>query len=266
MTTINLHQPGVLNSNIDFPTEWNDLLPEDLHAISKAMLGTLAEPNQIKGFIISYMLQRRCKASIERLNAEDVVLHGFPLLDFLFQENNLTKQPYPTLTIHYSPFTRLYGPQDDFNNLTCAEYEDAEIFFHQFREEPGHEPLAHLAAILWRPKRNRYFRYNPRKGKYTGYDAERMVKRFLTLPPWQLYTIFTWYTGCRNQLPKIFPNAFGGEGDGEELDPLAFTKCIHAGAGPKNGSRDQIRCMLLKEYLMDMELEAIKVNEIKAAQ
>ena len=57
-------------------------------------------------------------------------------------------------------------------------------------------------------------------------------------------------------------NAFEGEGT-EEPDPMVFTKCIHAGAGPKNGTRDQVRMLNLKEYFFDMELEAIKAKELK---
>ena len=44
-------------------------------------------------------------------------------------------------------------------------------------------------------------------------------------------------------------------------DIMAFTNCIHAGAGPKNGTRQQIRLLKLSEFMYDMEQEAKKIIE-----
>ena len=95
------------------------------------------------------------------------------------------------------------------------------------------------------------------------YNAERLYPYFLKLSPFVLHSIYTWYTGCRNQIPKYFPVPFEGNTTGGEPDPAAFTKCIHAGAGPKNGSRDQIRVTGIKEFFFDMNLEAQKAKDLK---
>ncbi len=269
MTEINLYQPGKVNINISFPTEWNELLLSELEIVSQSILQNFKVPSAAKAMVFLSILKSRCniKDIEKRMDAEDATINGLPLIDFIYNKNNLTKQPYPVLKISgfLSLYTKkkLFGPEDDFNSLTCGEFEDAEIFYNEFKTNPSEKPLVHLAAILYRPENVKYCSNHPSKG-FVQYNADKMVPHFMKLAPWKLYTIFLWYAGCREQLPLYFPNAFGGTaGKNDEIDFLAFTKCIHAGAGPKNGSRNEIRQTLLKEFLMEMELESIKAKELQ---
>lgn len=274
VTSISLFQPGEINTSLPFPTEWNNLLLDELHLVAKCFLSDYDQQNEGKMALFADLLRFRVKHHAvklpenftEKLNPEDAAINGLALLDFIYQENNLTRQPYPKLTLRTKDFryTNLVGPADDFDNITCGEFEDAEIFFYKFMELPDPEPLAHLASILWRKKGVPYLTFNEKLNKCDHYDAEKMVPYFLRLHPWILYTFFTWYCGCRNQLPKFFPTVFKGEGKkDDEPDFIAFTKCIHSGAGTKNGSRDHIRMTLLKEYFFEMELEAQKAEDFK---
>lgn len=234
------------------------------------MLSAFSNPTAIRAAILTGIINIRSRINkvklpkklLQQLDAEDAVINGYPLLDFLFDQNNLTEQPFPKITLPlfkwHGPVTTI-GPKSDFDNITCGEYEDAEIFFLKFKQDPTPESLAHLAAILWRPAGRSYISFL--NNKRIEYNADKMVPRFMKLPPWQLYTIFCWYAGCRAMLPKIFPLSFKGGGSSAAPDYMAFTKCIHAGAGTKNGSRDQIRMMPLKEFFFDMELEIKKAEE-----
>ena len=266
MIEINLYQPGKVNTTILFPTEWNELLLAELNIISQSILLNFKEPGAAKALVFLKILQNRCKLKNigKRIDAEDATINGLPLIDFIYDKNNLTRQPYPILKISKFLPTKFIGPEDDFNGLTCGEFEDTEFFYTQFKQEPSETPLAHLASILYRPKNTKYCRSHPIKG-FIQYDAEKEVPRFMKLAPWQLYTIFLWYAGCREKLPLDFPNAFGGGSSDNNAEPdfLSFTKCIHAGAGPKNGSRNDIRQMSLKEFLTEMELETIKAKELQ---
>ena len=270
MVEINLFKPGVINASLQLASAWNELHLEELHIYARNQLSDFDVPMAGKAALFYELLAYRAALSKNKLpsnfatlmDPEQASRDGLPLLDFLYTENNLTTQPYPKLKTPNFKLQTLSAPADDFNNLTCGEYEDAEIFFYQFNEEPAAEPLAHMAAILYRPKGTPYIKFNGRTHKYKTYNAEKRVKQFLKLDPWVLYTIFMWYTGCRAQLPKYFPTTFENGSDGKP-DFSAFTKCIHSGAGAKNGSRDQIRCTLLKEYFFEMELESIKAKEIR---
>lgn len=213
---------------------------------------------------------KKVKGIDKQLDAEDTVINGLPAIEFIYKENNLTKQPYPTLKLK---FVTLYGPADDFNSITCGEFEDAEFFFNKFVQDPTAGYLAHLAAVLYRPKTlwkrkiKKYITINKVTGTAENYDVEKMVPHFAKLEPWVLYTIFLWYAGCRNQLPKIFKNCFGPSKqeteENREPDFLIFTKCIHASAGPKNGTRNQIRCTLLKEFFLEIELQNIENQKLQ---
>ncbi len=241
------------------------------------LLSSFQNPTSVRAAILTGLLSIRAKTKgieltgniLKRLDAEDAFINGYPLCDFIFTDNNLTTQPFPAVRLPFDirhPLksgTTYHGPDSEFNNITCGEFEDAEIFFYQFREDPSHDALAHLAAILWRPKNTPYISLvNHRKVEY---NAEAVVPLFSRLPAWQLYAIYTWYVGCREQLPKLFRHAFGSEGGKPAAnDYMAFTKCIHAGAGPKNGSREQIRLMPLKEFFFDIDLESQKAKELKA--
>jgi hypothetical protein len=275
MVEINIFQKSKkIDRTVQFPTEWNELSIAELQVISNSILTDLTTPDQSRALVLFALLKLRCdpkdtiKNFDQRFDAEDLVINGLPLLDFIYTANGLTRQPFPVITLLGNLFTlqlpqALQGREDDFENLTCGEFEDAEIFYHEFKKGPAAISLAKLASVLYRPLNMKYIEYNASKGTYITYDGDKLVRRFMKLSPWKLYTIFLWYAGCREQLPKIFKTVFKGEAT-TEPDLLAFTKCIHAGAGSKNGSRNEIRVTPLKEYLFEMELEAVKAEELEA--
>ena len=270
MVTIDLYQPGIVNETIEFPSEWNDLSLAELHIVSKSILSDFKDVAEAAAALFLGLLKFRTGKKVKdidkRLDAEDAFINATPAVDFIYKQNNLTRQPYPTLKTGNG---LMQGPADDFNSITCGEFEDSEIFFNRFREDPDADSLATLAAILYRPAGKKYLQFNIRNNEYDLYDAEALVPAFKKLKAWQLYPVFLWYAGCREQLPKIFPNCFGstnlqvGEED-REPDPMLFTKIIHAGAGVENGSREKIRTTLLKEFFMDIELKNIANKALQA--
>jgi len=265
VVAIHFYQPGAVDISFDFPTEWNELLPEELEAFARCQLTEYAVAGQDKAEFLRALITIRARLSgkglpgdfFERLSIDDAVTSGFDLLNFLYEKNELTKQPYPIL----EGFT---GPADDFNSIICGEYEDCDFFFNQFREEPAPEPLARLAAVLFRPKGTPYLKWNGKANEYERYDIEKVLPKFLAIDGAILYTVFIWFTGCRNRLPLYFPTAFKSDGSAsDEPDFTAFTQCIHGAAGPKNGTREKVRTLPLKELFFDLEQEAKKVEDYK---
>lgn len=279
---LNLYQPGIIDATVPFPSNWNELTLDELHHISKTILSNFESTHKANVSLFLGLLSLRVNGKAldirnnkvtdieSQLDAEQIVIDGLPAIDFILNNNELTNQPYTILKIPYgfgnSQSHTMVGPADNFNNLTCGEFEDAEIFFNQFKVEPNEQALAQLAAILYRPKNTEYLHFDSKSANYVSYDAEPMVPLFKKLPSWKLYTIFLWYAGCRQQLPLLFPNCFGGTATGDSSAPvdfLIFTKCIHAGAGPKNGSRNEIRRTMIKEFFMEMELEKLAAIELQ---
>ena len=200
-----------------------------------------------------------------------------PLPRFYFYDIGLTNDPQPVTIKKIT-----YYPQP-FSEITNAEYEDAEVVANKFAIKPSGELLAELAAVLLRPGRDAilslskgglndypleapepYMQFNSRTNSYYTYQANQKIKYFKKLPAEELYSIFMWYAGNRAQLPLMFPTVYEGGTKEEKPDLAAFTKCIHMGAGPKNGTRQQIRMMRLYEFMFDMEQEAIHAKEMEA--
>ena len=294
MITINLYQPKQIDITVDFPSCWNELSQSEIKFIAKCLL-TEADQATVHAQVLKFIIEARCTpvgtlARPERLNGslekdwflhidpEAVVIEVFPLLDFIFKSNDLTNTPPPFT------FNKLVFYPQTFENITCAEYEDCEVIANKFANKSSQDLLIELAAILFRPaspspigegrgeassgepdeEPQPYLKFNPRTQSWYAYKTDQKVKYFKTLPPEDLYAIFIWYAGNRAQLPVRFPTVYDGASTSDGPDLSAFTKCIHAGAGPKNGTRQQIRNLKLYEFMFDMEQEAIHAKELEA--
>lgn len=266
MIAIKLYQTGIIDAEIPFPDKWNELDVVELEAIARVMQSDLKTVGAAKSIILLEIIKNRCKviniaiAIIERLDPEDLMLHGLPLIDFLYKDNSLTKQPFPQLKIGFKNFA---GPASDFEDLTAGEYEAAEVYFLQFKDNPDPAFLANLAAVLYRPDKVEFVSYHHKKDEYRTYNHAAVANKFSKLPAHILMIIFIWYSGCRGMLPLYFPTLYEGGSSSAETDLMVFTKCIHASAGVKNGNRNQVRRTLLKALYFEMDLEAIKAKELK---
>lgn len=269
---VNLYQPGSLNISIQFPADWNDLHTDEVMEVCKQQLIPGNTQALARAAILRFIINFRTRMTHKKLpakwmqlvDAEDAVLNGYPLLDFIYNDNTLTKSPEHKIKLPGILPLTVYSPGNTFENITCGEYEDAQFFFNEFYADPAGDPLARLASVLWRPKNTPYIRYNYKTDAYTTYNSSRVLKRFKALHPARLYAIFTWYNGCSNLMPKLFPTVHEKHADKkQEVDIMAFTKCIHAAAGPKNGTRAKIRMMKLYELMFDMEQEAIAAKKLK---
>lgn len=269
VVVITLHKPGEFNLQVPFPTDWDELTTAELLAVCKVQLKPWHSAEEARAGMFGELLTMRAKKLTNvpdnfttLLNPNDFAEIGYNLAEFLYTVNNRTIQPFPSLELPGK--TVLTGPADAFNNLTCGEMEDTEIYFTLFTTQPAHEHLAHLAAILYRPAGTRYI--SIQNNEAVRYNHQPMVQQFLIMPMEFLYAIYCWYTGCRNLLPQLFPTVYDGASADQSDEPslTAFTKCIHSGAGPKNGTRTQIRMMPVKEFYFDMEQEAIQAKKLES--
>lgn len=264
MVTVSLYKPGAVNYSFPFPQEWNEFTTAQLQAVANAFYISQKEEAETKAAVLFNLLNMHRKKlpmnTIKHIDIDDLATVGSDLIQFIWEDNHLTRQPYPVLRIGWRH--KFTGPADGFDNLTCGEYEQAEIELARFNKEKKIHHLAAMAAILYRPKGVKLYSFKPSINEYELYQYEKMIPAFLKLPPEVLYTIFLWYCGCRNMMVKYFPYVYSGGGAGVP-DILAFTRCIHAAAGDKNGSRQQVRLLLVKELHFEMNEEAKKAEELE---
>lgn len=277
---ISFHQPGLLDTAVPFPSEWDELTQAELLCYSEHLLsGKYTTKAALRSAVFLDIL--RLRASIvpkplpsdwtNYLNSETVVETAEQAVAFLFEDNFLTTQLFPELQLPGFLSKTFIGPSGNFDSITCGEFEVTEVEFTKFISEPDHLCLANIAAVLWRPKDIPFMRYVAKSNSYTTYNWRKKSKAFAELSAEMLYSIFTWYSGCRQMLALLFPLVYASgledtkstPAENPDRDLLAFTKCIHSGAGVKNGSRSDIRTTLIKEFFFDMQHEAEKALEME---
>lgn len=269
MIEVKLYAPDKVDATINFPECWDELYSEEVLLIAKQIVN-VSNDKSTQALILTSILRLRAKLQKIKLpkgwekliDLEDLVINGLPLLQFIFGDNTLSKLPESTITVTGTRDIVLYGPENGFQSITCGEFEAAEIIFNDYIESQDFKKLAELAAIFYRQK-NQKFQSKLNSGQLDTYNFEKWSKLFEKIEPHRLYAIYIWYVGCKNQLPELFPVAHEPSGDDstEPQNPaMAFTRCIHAGAGPKNGTRQDIRLTPIWEFFFDMEQNAIQAK------
>lgn len=270
MVHINIYEPGGFDINIAFPSCWNDLTTAELHFIAKVLLAQTDENAiETRAIILKFVFESRLKEIRESipkqlfhlLSYDELAVSVMPILEFIFKENELTNLPLP-----FKIGWRKYHPIP-FEEITCGEFEDAEVISFDFLAG-NTDKLAELAAVLFRPRKRKkilpYMAYHYKSNSYRNYPVDKMVRKFKKMPPEALYAAFIWYAGSRAQLPKYFRELYNAGKKSGKANPHIFTETIHAGAGPKNGTRNEIRTCKLYEFLFDCNLESIKAAEMEA--
>lgn len=264
MITIDIHDKEV--QSCQFPSTWDELTVPELEAVAQLLISENKDEFEQKIKLFIFILNSRIKAQkltmpngyIARLIDEEVAIASIDALQFIYEKNDRTINPYKTLQLPGIVGARriFYGPAHDFNDISCAELEDANHLVRQFAKTQNIEVLASLASIFWRlPINKNVLQRRQHRFPYEDVKSEYFAPQFMRLPAYMLMSCYIYVVGCMNQLPKYFPGIYGG-GEGKTKDDhAAFTKCIHAGAGVKNGTRENIRKMLAKEFLYDMQQE-----------
>lgn len=225
MTPITFFKANSLNKTIQFPTEWDELLFEDLLFIAGAIWDKSTTPQSI----LMKLLDHRVKGEfdLEMIDFEQLAIDGLPLVDFIVKNIGLTKFPFN----ENHKYIRQYA--DGFNDMVVKIYEETETNYLLFAKTKELEYLDKFCEVL--------------NGNITKLSQN------------EKYLLHLWYTGCRSNLPKMFVHLYSKTDDDDsikEITGLEFTSIIHLGAGERNGLRSQIREYLLLEFLYDMDLEA----------
>lgn len=268
MITIELYKPKSVDISIGFPDHWNECTLPELEAIAECIFLAKYTRQQL----LMQLLRLRLKETypnyrmghieylLAMVSVDDLALNYTQLTQFIFDKIELTRQPLPTLG-------KLLGPAETFTDMCWGEYEDAEALFlpliemldvcKKSKNLPNfvllnHKAIAEWVSLLWRAA--------GANGKRIPYhEFDKPLQPTVMANNNHLLVCMLWYMGCKAKLPTMFPMVYStAEGDIGAPDPMATTKLTHHGAGPKNGSRADIRKMLMFEFLYDLQLEAEK--------
>lgn len=231
MLDIQLYKAEEYDLHLGFPQNWNELSFPELLIIAESFFsdgGLSFEELYIQ------ILQERIKAKYPKvdadrvvvlLNIEDMAREYRDMMAFLEDANTLTVNPF-----HIPGFKM---PEDHFNSILVGEYEIADQALSTWLTERNPQQLTEFFRAFYNTK--------------------------IEVPENHMKVAALFFLGCKNELPLLFPALFEGETNGRDQgspDPMAVTRMIHENAGPANGTRQDIRRTLLKEFLYDLQLKA----------
>jgi hypothetical protein len=169
---------------------------------------------------------------------------------WIFERNGLTKQ----LITYYRG---MYGPADDFDNLTMGEWNACEIFYRDLVEESSDEALDKLVAVLYRKAKPEYDRKLNTDGDirqpFKMFEIDYYSKKIKHWPAEVKLSVLLWFDGCREQLKQCY-SLFDGTGTAPG-DPGMFD-VIRGLCGDKYGSMKNVED--LNVHLALRELDAMK--------
>jgi len=232
--SIELYQPNAVNDTIDYPSTWAELSLEEMKVIAAGYFGTALGRAELLLAILAHRLGTERVHLLPMLSIEDLSIEYMSLTEFITDRIDRT-QPLA--------LEKFYTPLPDFEEITVGEYEEADIALSQYISEGKVEYLVDFFKTYYRVAKS----------------SNDQLPDIATMQACALCFI-----GCKSFLPKAFPLVFGSDSQGKQAQPdlLALTKLIHSGAGPRNGTRDNIRRMPLKEFLFDCQLEAEKAPDV----
>lgn len=252
------------------PESWNELSGQQLIAIAPILLKkeiSIQEQWYVAHTLCGFksdlytVEQSRQKNGYDYL-ANEIREKILPLIQFLFDKNELTKQLIPVIEVagEYKFFgtTELYGPIDDFNNITIAEFSDTESCLNMFEETRDALWLHRFLAIMYRPKKKKA---SPHSADFDGdvrvpynfHCNDLIAVKTGSIDERIKCAILLWYYGCRAEFVAnnkfLFQSASSGDsGSG------GITDLIHALAGPKFGTVEETGKVLLKVAVRELKL------------
>ena len=263
------------NKTYQMPGAWNELNAKQLIAIAPLILSGQSGESMAP-YIINSLLgwQHDIKKAIRRAADTsslftDIRAKLYPLMDWVFKSNDLTKNILPVINIpkgyEFLSADKLYGPADSFDNLTMGEFDDAEYWFDTFNASAMQDThaLDMMVAILYRSS---VAKYKPEMGDirqpYNMHLNELRAAQLVRVPAGIKMGILLWYMGCRSDIVEQYGFLF--KKSGKSSSGLAgWTPIIHDLAGGKFGNLKETNQTLLKTILYELKLNHIKMEAMK---
>jgi hypothetical protein len=194
------------------PSDWNELTKKQILLVSRLFQGQLT--------IVDFKLRALFKflsvspKVLKRIHPEDAYFLG-ESLDFLFKEVSLTKN---LLLVLRTGRRKYFGPADAMMNCTFGEFTMANSLLDSFSKTKEQKYLDEMVAVFYRPRQWLWFirkaftdNQDPRK-KFVNRSLKRRCQRIATLEYEVKYSIFLFFSGVLNSLPKLYPYVYEQQG------------------------------------------------------
>ena len=191
-----------------------------------------------------------------RLSPE-VKLNSLPHIQWIFDKLSITINLIP----EYKGF---YGPSEELNNLTLAEFHFAERYYAEITDD-DYTSLPYLIAVLYRlPKKG----YNKKldvdgdiRQKFNSNTLDYYSNRIENWPAPVKNAILMFYDSCREKISNDYEDLFSGGGEDDGLGMYGIMRGL---AGDKFGNIQQVEEMLLHNALTELTIIGDEAKELEA--
>jgi hypothetical protein len=257
MNELTFKYPGRKTISMSIASTWNDLTQKQLFFIAKNWeLWKVMSKSNIS------LLKEKCKIFINlvpegyKTEIRKAVLHISDeqlfelseLTNFIFENNNLTKCPVPTIK-HESEI--LHAPSDRMGNIVAMEFATADHYYMQYHENPDDDALTKLIATLYRPLNIDGFE----RIDFNKNNDVKYFKAAASIDETLRQSILLWYIGCRSHIIKNNSDVFSKDNE-STAKASGWLPVILAMSGNKFGTFDQTA--LTDFHLILMELREMK--------
>lgn len=188
--------------------------------------------------------------------SNEVKLRCLPHVQWIFDKITITKNLIPE-------YKNFYGPDEELNNLTIAEFHFAEKYYAEIKGE-DYAALPHLIATIYRKAKPGYNEVLNKDGdvrqKFNSNVVDYYARKIARWPDAVKFAVLIFYDSCRNKIADENPNIFGSGG---EDDGLGMYSVIRGLAGPKFGDIEKVEEMLLQNALTELNLIHEEDEELK---
>jgi len=190
-----------------------------------------------------------------RLSGE-VKLNSLEHVQWIFDKISITKNLIPV-------YKNFYGPAEELNNMTLAEFHFAEKYYSQIKGE-NYGALPHLIATIYRKSKPAYDKKLDKDGdvrqKFNSNVVDFYAKQIAKWPAAVKFAILIFYDSCRDQIANDNKEIFSGTGEGDGLGMYSVMRGL---AGPKFGEIEKVEDMLLHNALLELNLIRDEEKELE---
>lgn len=264
---------GSLQFTLAMPGSWQELTQQQFIDVAHAIY-TYPDADERHAHICIALLG---KSDTNRIPVESIIKDVFPLLDWVYKQPEITKQLQQVI---WAGVYRYFGPESDFNNLTIIEYDFADRELYQWLrslEAPATRNDEHLwrfMACLYRRPKKFYNRRLDRDGDIREKFNENKLKYFAgeladDVHIGKAYATILWYKACRDQITKLYPAVFSGDGDSSATGfnelPNHFNLMRKIAEKGTYGNMQEVEKMYLHTVMLELEKSILEYEEAKRA-
>ena len=255
-----MNQVQIDDIHRSLPSCWNELTAKQLLFVSEMFSKDLTVVDFKVASLFDF-LSIKLKV-FKRINAEDA-FYLCKTLDFILQEVTLTRNLIPVIKRRLSKF---YGPGDGLLNCTFGEFTQAHTRFEQYVETQSLSALDELVAILYRPRkfgwviRKHFMDCLDQRIRFKERTFKRRIRKMGKVDKLIKYSVFLFFSGCLNSLPKQFPNVYRKKEDSVSSSMNGWISLIISLANSKtdNQSIDLVVNSNLYNVFLGLEYKSIE--------